>query len=60
MEKRTRGRPTVYKEEYCDHIRNYFNVPLTQEILKESVSNKGDVVQIKETICNAMPMFNMW
>ena len=44
--KRKVGRPSKYKEEYCEEIVEYFNKPKTRTKTKQTVS-KGEIVEVE-------------
>ncbi len=50
------GRPTKYKEEYCDKLLSYFEVAFKSKVTKEVASNKG-VLEIQEEEACELPMF---
>jgi len=45
-----RGRPTIYKSEYADQLREYFNVEPNQIITTTQVSNKGNEYEKTEIL----------
>lgn len=52
----TMGRPTLYREEYCEQIIEYFEQPLY--IIKEKeIASGGRKVIIKEEVPNSLPTF---
>jgi len=50
------GRPSKYKEEYCEQMIEYFNVEITEEKIKQTVS-AGQVVEVKEEEASELPTF---
>lgn len=55
-ESRGAGRPTKYREEYCDLIVEYFNKPhLT--LSHEQVATAGKVVELSEEKASELPTF---
>lgn len=49
------GRPTKYKQEYCEKLIEYFNIEPYEERLKKVVTKSGDVIEIPEDVPNDMP-----
>ena len=56
QEKKSIGRPTSYKPEYCQSIREFFNVELTRQRIEECNGKDGAYTIIK-TIGNLLPTF---
>lgn len=55
-EKNKGGRPTKYKEEYCETIIQYFNVPHTKEVTKQKVKG-SEIITWTEEVANKLPTF---
>lgn len=49
------GRPTLYKESYCDDIIDFFNIPYTIEVEKSTIDKSGNVKTIMVTVANELP-----
>lgn len=54
-EKTNTGRPSKYKEEYCQALLDYFSVEPYREVMKKIVTKQGDVIEIPENEANDMP-----
>jgi len=53
--KRPKGRPTLYKEKYCEEIIEYFDVEMTQIIEEEVVHTQLGTVTLRKTVGNELP-----
>lgn len=51
------GRPTKFKEEYCQTILDYFDIPLSSIVTEEKMSASGVIEEIKVLKPNFMPTF---
>lgn len=51
------GRPTKYKEEYCDELIDFFDKELTREIIKTVITKTGEIVEIPEEVATDLPLF---
>ena len=51
------GRPTLYKEEYCQQMIDYFKEAKLTETRKEIVASGGKAVEIEKTGCATIPSF---
>ncbi len=56
-EKPKLGRPSKYKEEYCEQIIEYFNVKLVDVLTVESVDKRGKKVTASEVVASDLPLF---
>lgn len=56
MQKNKGGRPSDYRPEYCDEILKFFSRELYSTQTKQ-VASQGQVVEISETVANALPTF---
>ena len=51
------GRPTKYKEQYCEAILEYFSIDHTEEVEISHINTKGDEWKSTELRANAWPTF---
>ena len=49
------GRPSKYKEEYCQMLLNHFQIPITEKKKVQVATNKG-MVEIEEEEACELPM----
>lgn len=56
-EKNKGGRPTKYKEEYCDQLIEFFDRPVTIKKKEQKLSNTGAVVEVENEVLNDPPTF---
>lgn len=51
------GRPTKYKEEYCDTIIEFFDIEHTKFVNRKKVLKDGSIVEWEEEVANQLPTF---
>jgi hypothetical protein len=55
VEKRRVGRPTVYRDEFCDMLLSYFRIDLEKQVEVTKQDKDGRPVTVTETVVNRFP-----
>src|SRR3990167_11479947 len=54
-----RGRPTKYREKYCEEIIEFFSIPKTKQVIKAHITGKNGYEKDEYTeVANEMPFFS--
>lgn len=51
------GRPTKYKEEYCQKMIDFFSIDHTREVKRTKINKDGSVHEWYEEVANKLPTF---
>lgn len=55
MQENTNGRPSKYKDEYCQLLLDYFSEEPYREVIRKVHTKQGDVIEIPEDVANDFP-----